>query len=87
MKTYINRLLTKVEQITRSRHHDRIVLEFKDGTTASVTGGEAVELCRNRDDIVSATGGPGQGLLPQLITAMFEDEHHTIERNDHNEKF
>lgn len=77
MKTNINRLLTKVEQITRSRHHDQIVLEYADGTRTAMTAGEAIDQCQTRSDIVRATGGPGQGLLPQLITAMFEGEDGT----------
>lgn len=71
----INKLLAKVERIAKSRYHDRIILEFRDGTTASVTSGEAVELCRSHDDIVRATGGPGQGLLPQLITALYKGDN------------
>ena len=68
-----NRLLDKVEKIIKSRHHDRITIEFKNGATIKVASGDAVELCRSRDDIVRATGGPGQGLLPQLITALFDE--------------
>ena len=73
MKTNINRLLTKVEQITRSRHHDQIILEYEDGTKATMTGGEAIDQCRTRTDVVRAKGGPGQGLLPDLITALFDN--------------
>lgn len=73
----INGRLDKAERIAKSRYHDRIVLEFKDGATVRVTGGEAVELCRSRDDIVQATGGPTQGLLPQLITALYSGEVET----------
>ena len=44
----------------------------RNGTTASVTAGEAIDQCQTRSDIVRATGGPEQGLLPQLITGLYE---------------
>lgn len=64
----------KAQRIIASRHHDGITLEYENGVKATMSAGEAIEQCRSRTDIVRASGGPGQGLLPQLITAMFEGE-------------
>ena len=77
MRSNINTLLDKAQRIIASRHHDGITLEYEDGTKATMSAGEAIEQCRSRDDIVRATGELGQGLLPQLITAMFEGEDGT----------
>lgn len=76
MKSNINALLDKVKKITATRHRNRIILEYADGTTASVTAREAIDQCQTRSDIVRATGGPEQGLLPQLITGLYEGGVH-----------
>lgn len=76
MKNNINTLLDKVKKITATRNRDRIVLEYADGTAASVTAGEAIDQCKTRTDIMRASGGPEQGLLPQLITGLYEGGVH-----------
>ena len=74
MRSNINTLLDKAQRIIASRHHDGITLEYENGVKATMSAGEAIEQCRSRTDIVRASGGPGQGLLPQLISALYEGE-------------
>lgn len=74
MRSNINALLDKAQRIIASRRHDEITLEYEDGTRATVTAWEAVDQAKSRTDIVRASGGPGQGLLPQLISALYEGE-------------
>lgn len=66
-------VMKRLARLEREHRYDYVTVTFADGTKINVTGGQAVALAYTRSDIVQATGGPGNGMLPSLITALFAD--------------